>query len=191
MRKGWAVLAGMLVIGTVPVAAATPTSSEAASYLAVLVAGSQQLAQVEGELRSLSATTTTAQFNALVATANADLQATQAAMNGVSKRIAEAPRTFFTLSGEGSTATERFTATAPWSIAWVYTCPNFVNDFGPGIEIDITGYGAADFDNETDISRSSPSGQGISHYYDLGTFNLDLDNFNADDCPWKVTVSQS
>ena len=94
------------------------------------------------------------------------------------------PHVIFATSGSGATSTRPFTIPASddaWQISWGYDCA------------DVGGSGTFDYHvnqgTQPDYQDFGPNqlgtgGQGIEHYYDRGTFNLQVNS----ECSWSIQV---
>ena len=94
------------------------------------------------------------------------------------------PHVIFSTSGSGIASTRPFTIPAgdkEWQINWSYNCAKF----GGSGNFDYTvNQGTQPNYNDFGPNQLGASGHGIEHYYDHGTFNLQVNS----ECSWTIQV---
>ena len=94
------------------------------------------------------------------------------------------PHVIFSTSGSGVGSTRPFTIPASdraWQINWSYNCSAFGSS--GNFDYDVNQGTQTDF-NDLGPNQLGPGGHGVEHYYDHGTFNLQVDS----ECSWTVQV---
>jgi len=94
-----------------------------------------------------------------------------------------APRTLWALSGSGEESGPKFVVPSDanaWDVQWSYNCANFGTS--GNFITNINGYGSADFTTDEGANQLGNSGSGVDHYYDTGTFSIDVNS----ECSWTV-----
>jgi len=121
-----------------------------------------------------------AEFNAAVATQNADLAKVKADISPPGP----AGGVLFAMTGSGIESTTPFTvpgAAKGWHVNYTFNC----SSFGGSGNFDWTVYqGNAMSETDFGPNRLAVSGSGVEHYYDTGTFHLAVDS----ECNWTVKV---
>ena len=80
----------------------------------------------------------------------------------------------------GSTPT--FNQSGTWTMSWNYNCSNFGSAGNFIVSVNQPAGSTTSDDGPNELSTS---GSGIDHYYDSGTFHLDV----TSECNWNITVT--
>ena len=103
---------------------------------------------------------------------------------------APAPVILWQQSGSGIESGQQFTVppnVKGWNEVWTYNCSNFGQS--GNFATNINGYGSAADTDDSGTNQLGMSGSGTDHYYDTGTFSIDVNS----ECDWTeeaVTVPQ-
>jgi hypothetical protein len=92
-----------------------------------------------------------------------------------------APLVLYQQSGSGIESGAQFTVPASdkgWNEVWSYDCSNF--GMAGNFATTINGYGSAALTNDSGTNQLGTSGSGTNHYYDTGTFSIDVNSL----CHW-------
>jgi hypothetical protein len=101
---------------------------------------------------------------------------------------AAAPVVLWQQTGSGIESGQQFTVppnVTGWNEGWSYNCASFGQ--AGNFATNITGYGGAADTTDSGTNQLGMSGSGTNHYYDTGTFSIDVDS----ECSWTeeaVTV---
>jgi hypothetical protein len=155
--------------------------------------------QVVADLKSLQKLAKTATVASIAAKLKADEGAERSAEEAVSSDLSPAAKhvvatpppttsavgvTLLTLSGSGAASTQQFTvpsAAKGWHVNWTYDC----SDFGSQGNFDYSVNSGTNLNfDDTGPNQLGSGGSGVEHYYDTGTFNLQVDS----ECNWTVTA---
>ena len=91
----------------------------------------------------------------------------------------------WTGSGQGTMSGPKFTVpvqATSWTENWSYDCSNF--GMSGNFMTFITGYGARAGTSDTGANQLGVSGSGVNHYYDTGTFSIEVDS----ECDWTESI---
>lgn len=97
-----------------------------------------------------------------------------------------APKVLLDLQGSGQESTDQFTVglvAGQWYLGWAYNCANV--GYEGNFNYFVNEGTSPDF-NDNGPNQLGMSGSGVEHYYDAGTFNLQI--FTA--CNWAIKVTQ-
>jgi len=92
-----------------------------------------------------------------------------------------APVVLWQQSGSGQASGQQFTVPAKdkgWNEVWTYNCASFGSS-GNFIST-INGYGGASSTTDGGANELGASGSSANHYYDTGTFSIDINS----ECDW-------
>jgi len=88
-------------------------------------------------------------------------------------------------SGQGAMSGPKFTVpvqATSWTENWSYDCTNF--GLSGNFITFITGYGASVGTSDSGANQLGASGSGVNHYYDTGTFSIEIDS----ECDWTESI---
>lgn len=89
-------------------------------------------------------------------------------------------------SGSGISSTAQFTVPVgarEWDLVWSYSCTGVQGPVGNFI-VNVKGYGGSAQTTDPGTNQIGASGNGTEHYFDAGTFNLEVNS----ECSWTVKV---
>ena len=98
-----------------------------------------------------------------------------------------APQVLLNLQGSGQESTDQFTVglvAGQWYLGWAYNCANVGYEGNFNYFVD---EGTSPDFNDNGPNQLGMSGSGVEHYYDTGTFNLQISTA----CNWAIKVTQA
>jgi len=93
--------------------------------------------------------------------------------------------TLWNTTGSGTVSGPQFTVSPSskgWIEEWSYNCSNF--GMSGNFLTSIKGYGSSEFTADSGTNQLGMSGSGTNHYYDSGTFSIEV----ISDCDWSETI---
>lgn len=100
-----------------------------------------------------------------------------------SRTVAHAT-TLFQDTAAGTHSGPQFTTHGPWEVAWNYNCKAFLGGTG-NFQVFVTKDSGDKFSPDLGVNQLGASGSGVEHYYDKGTFHLEMNS----ECTWGVRVT--
>jgi len=194
---GSALMVAALVSGA-SVAIAATTGTTKASLAAptvrdvnVLVARENAVVAQLKAFRRLGKTVPVAQWEARLKATEAAQATAEATLNAdlVSAPSGKAPapisHVLFSVTGSGQSSTQPFTVPASvkqWELQWHYDCSSTGSE--GNFDYYVEQGTAIDF-NDSGPNQLGTGGSGTEHYYDTGTFHLNVNS----ECAWSISVT--